>query len=75
MNIRVEVVCSDADSNEQRREVLRIERQDLAMETLGLNLSEGKGNCQDWRLVVSENQKLGMLSCSLAHDLPALPIS
>jgi hypothetical protein len=42
MNIRVEVVCSDADGNEQRCEVLTIPRQELAMETLGLNLSEGK---------------------------------
>ena len=42
MNIRMEVVCRDADGNEQRREVLPIERQELALETLGLNLSEGK---------------------------------
>jgi len=42
MNIRVEVVYSDADSNEQRREVLTIERQQLAMETLGMSVSEGK---------------------------------
>jgi len=42
MMIRVEVVCMAADCNEQRCEVLRIERQELTMETLGLNLSEGK---------------------------------
>lgn len=42
MNIRIEVVCSDADSKEQRREVLTIERRELAMETLGMSLSEGK---------------------------------
>lgn len=32
MNIRMEVVCRDADGNEQHREVLTIERQELAME-------------------------------------------
>ena len=42
MNIRIEIVCSVADFNEQRREVLTIERQQLAMETLGMSLSEGK---------------------------------
>jgi hypothetical protein len=42
MKIRVEVVCRYADGNEQRREVLTIERQELAMETLGMNLNEGK---------------------------------
>jgi hypothetical protein len=42
MNIRIEVVCMDADCGEQRREVLTIERQELAMETLGMSLSEGK---------------------------------
>ena len=42
MNIHVEVVRSGADCEEQRCKVLTIERQQLAMETLGLNLSEGK---------------------------------
>ena len=42
MSIRVEVVCKDADGTEQRREVLTIERQELAMETLGMTLTEGK---------------------------------
>ena len=42
MSVRVEVVCVNPDGSEQRREVLTIEARELAMETLGLSLSEGK---------------------------------
>ena len=42
MSVRVEVVCINADGAEQRRRVLTIARQELAMETLGMSLSEGK---------------------------------
>jgi hypothetical protein len=42
MSVRVEVVCVNPDGSEQRRDVLTIEARELAMETLGLNLSEGK---------------------------------
>ncbi len=42
MSVRVEVVCTNADGGEQRRQVLLIERNELAMETLGMNLDEGK---------------------------------
>ena len=42
MKVRVEVVCLNADGQEQRRQVLTIERQELAMETLGINLTESK---------------------------------
>ena len=38
----MEVVCLNADSEEQRRQVLTIERRELAMETLGMNLTESK---------------------------------
>lgn len=41
MSVRVEVVYVSADG-EQRREVLSIERSELGMETLGMNLHEGK---------------------------------
>ena len=61
MKIRVEVVCSDADSNEQRREVLTIERQQLAMETLGMSLSEGKAvlaGVQDFVIVQQAHEYL-----------------
>ena len=42
MSIRVEVVCIGADGIEQRRDVLAMERAELAMETLGMNLKESK---------------------------------
>jgi hypothetical protein len=42
MKVRVEVVCVNADGGEQRQDVLTIERRQLAMETLGMNLTEGK---------------------------------
>jgi hypothetical protein len=42
MSIRVEVVCIADDGSEQRREVMAIERRELAIETLGLTLKEGK---------------------------------
>src|ERR1700730_6633225 len=42
MKVRVEVVCLNAAGDEQRRQVLTIERRGLAMETLGMNLTEGK---------------------------------
>jgi hypothetical protein len=42
MSVRVEVICVNADGSEQRREVLTVEARQLAMETLGLSLSEGK---------------------------------
>ena len=42
MSIRVEVVCIADDGSEERREVMTIERRELAMETLGMTLKEGK---------------------------------
>jgi len=33
MKVRVEVVCLNADGDEQRRQVLTIERRELAMES------------------------------------------
>ena len=42
MNARLEMVCTDPDGMELGKEVLTIERQELAMETLGLTLAEGK---------------------------------
>src|SRR5258708_9038576 len=47
MKVRVEVVCLNADGDEQRRQVLTIERRELAMETLGMNLTEGKALLAD----------------------------
>ena len=42
MRFRVEVICMQDDGAEQRRAVMEMERRQLAMETLGLNLAEGK---------------------------------
>ncbi|MDQ2832387.1 MAG: ISKra4 family transposase [Acidobacteriota bacterium] len=42
MSFRVEVVCENAIGGEQRRTVLALEPRELAMETLGMNLTEGK---------------------------------
>lgn len=42
MNVRVEVVCISADGTEQRQGVMTIDRAELVMETLGMNLKEGK---------------------------------
>ena len=42
MKARVEVICIGPDGSEQRQGVLAIERQELAMETLGMSLAEGK---------------------------------
>lgn len=42
MNVRVEVVCVGVGGDEVRQPVLTIERPELAMETLGMNLNEGK---------------------------------
>ena len=42
MKFRVEVICVTDEGAEQRRDVMEMERQQLAMETLGLSLAEGK---------------------------------
>jgi len=67
MNIRIEVVGVNAGGGEQRRQVLAIERQELAMETLGLNLSESKtllANVQDFVIAQQTNEYLAQqLAC------------
>ena len=42
MKVRVEVVSLNAEGEQQRRQILTIERRELTMETLGMNLTEGK---------------------------------
>jgi len=42
MKFRVEVICVNDGGAEERRDVMEIEREELAMETLGLDLAEGK---------------------------------
>src|SRR5260370_1345371 len=45
MKVRVEVVCLNADGDEQRRQVLTIERREMAGGTLGMELAGGKRGC------------------------------
>jgi hypothetical protein len=55
MKVRVELVCINTDGTEQRRDVMEIERAALAMETLGMNLNEGKAVLEGLqKLVVSQ---------------------
>jgi hypothetical protein len=42
MKFRVEVICVNDEGSEQRRDVMEMERDGLAVETLGLSLAEGK---------------------------------
>ena len=61
MKIRVEVVCLNADGDEQPRQVLTIERRELAMETLGMNLTESKAllaGVQDFVVAQQARQEL-----------------
>jgi hypothetical protein len=61
MNVRVEVVCITAEGTEQRRNVMAIERAELAMETLGMSLQEGKTlleGVQDWVVAHQVNENL-----------------
>ena len=42
MNFRIEVICVRDDGTEERREVMTVTKEQLAMETLGLTVAEGK---------------------------------
>jgi hypothetical protein len=46
MKFRIQVVCVTDDGAEQTRQVMEFERQELAMETLGMSLLEGKALLQ-----------------------------
>jgi hypothetical protein len=74
MNIRIEIICIGADGLEQRRQLSGIERQELAMETLGMSLAESKAlleGVQDFMVAqqVSENleQRRACLRCGRRH--------
>ena len=56
MKFRVEVICLDEDGVEQRSEVLEMERRQLAMETLGLSLADGKAILQGVQDFVTAQQ-------------------
>jgi len=56
MKFRVEVICVNDEGAEQRHEVMEMERQELAMETLGLSLAEGKAILQGVQDFVASQQ-------------------
>ena len=61
MRFRLEVVCISDSGQEQRSQVLTMERHQLAMETLGLNLCESKA--------MQEGVQDFMVSRQVAEDL------
>ena len=76
MNIRIEVVCVSADGREQRRQLSGFERQELAMETLGMSLAESKTlleGVQDFMVAQTGQRESGATTCvsplrSSVHD-------
>jgi hypothetical protein len=66
MKVRVEVVSLNTDGEEQRRQILTIERRELAMETLGVNLTEGKAllaGVQDFVCLPTGTRRVGATTC------------
>ena len=66
MKVRVEVVCLNAAGDERRRQVLTIERRELAMETLGMNLTESKAllaGVQDFVVAPTGARRVGATTC------------
>ena len=61
MKFRVEVICVNEDGAEQRRDVMEMERQELAMETLGLSLAEGKAILRGVQDLVTSQQTAAYL--------------
>src|SRR6516225_5649768 len=61
MRVRVEVICIHAAGAEQRHQVLSIERAELAMETLGMSLDEGKALLTAVQDIVVSHQVQGYL--------------
>jgi hypothetical protein len=58
MTFRVEVIGLREDGTEQRRDVMDLEREQLAMETLGLSLAEGKAILRGVQDFVASQQTL-----------------
>ncbi len=56
MNFRIEVICVKEDGTEERREVLTVTKETLAMETLGLTVAEGKALLAHVQTGVAEQQ-------------------
>ena len=56
MNFRIDVICMEEDGTEHRAEVLAFAKDQLAMETLGLTLAEGKELLANVQAYVAEQQ-------------------
>lgn len=61
MKMRIEVVTLHADGSEHRKQVLTVERQELAMETLGMSLAESKS--------LLEGVQISMIAQQVGEDL------
>lgn len=68
MKFRVEVVCLN-DGGEQRCSVMEMERAELAMETLGLSVAEGKTMLHGVQDFVASQQALEDLNQRRAKAL------
>jgi hypothetical protein len=62
MNFRLELICVQDDGTEERREVLTLAKGQLAMETLGLTLAEGKTFLSTVQACVVEAQATAYLA-------------
>jgi hypothetical protein len=56
MKFRIQVVHVADDGAERMKEVMELERQELAMETLGMSLAEGKAVLKGVQEFVAEQQ-------------------
>jgi len=57
MNFRLELICVKGDGTVERREVLTIAKEQLAMETLGLTVAQGKARCPYGTKLYSDEQR------------------
>ena len=70
MKFRIQVVRVADDGAERMKEVLEFERQELAMETLGMSFAEGKSRAQGSAGVCGRTTGRGV--SATGADLPAL---
>jgi hypothetical protein len=61
MKFRVDVICVREDGAERRRDVMEMERDELAMETLGLSLAEGEAILRGVQDFIASQQTLECL--------------
>jgi len=72
MKFRVEVICVNDEGAEKRSSVMEMERDELAMETLGLSLAEGKAILRGMQDFVASQQTVEYLdrqrNCPSCHQ-------